>query len=495
MPTRARRVGSLDLVSVLILAALITSAVVTLGAPLIPIVQTHFGVTPELAQWSYTVTLLVGATVTPILGRMADGRHRRVSMIWVCLLVAAGCLISAAAPSFEFFLAGRALQGLGVSLVAMTIAVARDHVPSEKRVRVVALLSVTTAIGAGISYPVTTAVVEHLGLAAAFGGAAFLSFVVSLVAMAGLPRTAFSGPAARLDLPGALLLVLASGLGLLGISQGNRWGWLDARIAVLGVCSVVLLAAWLHTELRAVVPLVQLRLMKHRNVAAANVTAVLMGVSLYSTPALIGRVGLAPQSTGYGAGLTLTAIGLIMLPISFGNVLGNRLAASLTCRLGPRVSLALGGAVAALGPLVLTVGGAEPWQLVVAISLSAVGAGATFGAMPNLIVASVVPGETGSATSLNILLRTVGGAVGSAATAALLGANAGTVSGLPQRLGFQHAYLFCAGACLLSVVTSLTVPARRVTDVNAPLVSANHRFEPGRAVEPLPRPRCDRPER
>jgi predicted MFS family arabinose efflux permease len=449
------------LVPTLVATALISAAVVTLGAPLVPEIQAKFGVSEESAQWSYTITLLVGATCTPLLGRLADGGLRRPATIAVSGLVAAGCALSGLAPSFAVFIAGRSLQGLAVALVAMTIATARDHVAPARVPGMVALLSVTTAMGAGISYPLTTWVTETFGLAVAFVGAAVLSVLVTVAGCVGLPRA--SGPPRRrgVDVGGAVLLITGSAAGLLALSQGNAWGWLDPRVlALAGVC-VCALSSWWWVELRVTAPLVDLRLLRHRNVMAANLAAVLMGVSLYSLPVLISRMGQAPHATGYGAALGLTTIGLVMIAIAPGNLIGSWAAAILTAAVGPRFVLAAGGLLACAGPVVLIAGEGQVWVLVASITVSSLGSGATFGTMPNLIVAAVEPSDTGSATSFNLLLRAVGGALGSAGTAAVLGAHPGTLPGFATESGVNLALGLCAGACLASVIVSLTVPERR----------------------------------
>ena len=441
-------------------AALVSAAIVTLGAPLVPAVGDHFQVPQERAQWSYTVTLLVGATVTPVLGRLADGHRRRIAMILTCVAVAAGCVLSALARGYGVFLAGRAVQGLAVSLVAMTIAVARDHVPGRPGVRLVALLSITTALGAGVSYPLTTVVAQQFGLSAAYGLSAVLALLVTVAVMVGLPRTVDRGRPRGLDVPGAVLLAGGTAAALLVISQGNSWGWSSRRLLALAAASGVLLAGWVAVELRVRRPLVQLRLLVVRTVLIADLTALLMGVSLYSVPVLVSRMAQAPVGTGYGAGISLGLVGLLMTPIAAGNLVGARLAAAADDRFGPRAALGIGALVAGLGPALLLAGVTGVWGLLVAIGLSAVGAGATFGSMPNLIVASVGPAETGSATSVNILLRAVGGALGSAVTAALLGAHPGAVPGFASDTGVRLACLACAVTCLLAVAASAAMPAR-----------------------------------
>ncbi|MET8205909.1 MFS transporter [Streptomyces sp. NPDC005373] len=465
--------------ALLVCTALVSAAVVTLGAPLVPQVQQTFGVGTEASQWSYTITLLVGATLTPLFGRLADGRRRRPAMVVVCAVVTLGCAISAFGTQFGLFLAGRALQGIAVALVAMTIACARELFTGPATVRLVALLSITTALGAGAAYPLTTFVADHYGLRTAYGGAALLALLVTIAVAGGLPRAVPVDGAAQLDVPGAIVLIAATVCALLAISQGNSWGWSSAGVLALGGVALVLLLLWVRFELRTAHPLVELRLFARRNVLAAHLTGLLMGVSLYNTPVLITRVGLADRSSQFGVGLSLSAIGVVMVPIAICNYLSSRTATAVAKVWGRRIALAAGGVVGALGPLMLIEVDGRLSLLVASVVLTSCGAGATFGTLPGLIVDSVEPGETGSATSVNILLRAVGGAAGSAVTAALIGAAAGP-AGEATTTGLTWAALACAATSAASVVVSCCVPSRRA------------RTEPRlAAVEPVPLPRAD----
>ena len=64
--------------------------------------------------------------------------------------------------------AGRAMQGVGMALLPLAIAVARDALVGEPMNRAIALLSVTTVAGAGLGYPLTALVAEVGGLSAAY---------------------------------------------------------------------------------------------------------------------------------------------------------------------------------------------------------------------------------------------------------------------------------------------------------------------------------------
>jgi MFS family permease len=110
-----------------------TSAVVavvsSLGAPLLPSISTHMHVPLSSAQWSLTITLLVGTISAPVIGRLGDGPHRRETMIAGLSAVTLGGVVAALASSLLVLVVGRGLQGIGLGLVPVTMAAARDHFP------------------------------------------------------------------------------------------------------------------------------------------------------------------------------------------------------------------------------------------------------------------------------------------------------------------------------------------------------------------------------
>ncbi|MER5806153.1 MFS transporter [Streptomyces mirabilis] len=86
-----------------------------------------------------------------------------------------GSALAATAPAFGLLLVGRALQGVGMGLMPLTIAVAREHLPAERMRSGISSLSITTSVGAGLGYPVTGLIAQHLDYRAGFWFAALLS--------------------------------------------------------------------------------------------------------------------------------------------------------------------------------------------------------------------------------------------------------------------------------------------------------------------------------
>lgn len=448
------------LLPVLVFAAMVVSVVGTVGSPLIPTIAGAQGVTLGTAQWVLTVTLLVGAVAVPVTGRLGDGPYRR-GVILACLgLVAVGASISALAPSFLVLLVGRALQGLGQGLVPLTIATARGALPPERVRAAVAVLSVSTAAGAGLGFPVSGMIGEAFGYRTAFWFAALVAAAAcALVALVVPPAS--RATARPLDVPGALLLSAALLCLLLAVSQGRAWGWGSAPVLGLLAAAPVLGAAWARWELRAAHPLVDLRLLAIRPVLAADVAAVLLGVGLYALFSLVNRYVQTPPEAGYGFGASLVVTGLTLTPLSVGSVLTSRVGARIAPRVGPGRVLAIGALVAAADLTFLALARGELWRIFAATAVAGIGIGLTFATMPALIVRSVPPAETGSAASLNQVLIVVGGAIGSAASIAVLGSFTPPGQDLPLEAGYTVAFLAAAVVCVLAAGLSLVLMGER----------------------------------
>ena len=222
------------------------------------------------------------------------------------------------------------------------------------------------------------------------------------------------------------------------------------------------LAVWAIVELRTDQPLVDLRLARIRTVLCANLAAVLMAMGMYVGMALVNRLVQTPTGAGYGFGASLVTTGLLLLPLSAGSLISQPLARKLTDRFGMRIALACGAALVAATLLALAASHDALWEIAVVTCLLGVGVGSTFALMPALIVASVPPDRTGSATSLNQVLRSAGGSFGSALGITLLTAH--TVAGSPFPSDSGYALAFAAGglACLAAaVITLLLLPTAR----------------------------------
>ena len=186
----------------LVFLAVQSTAVASLGTPLLPTVQRAERVSLAASQWTLTITLLAGAVATPLMGRLGDGRLRRRTTVGAVAVMLAGCVLSALPAGFGVFLAGRALQGAGLGLVPLATAVARDDLPAARSRSTIVLIGVTTAAGIGLGYPLVGLLAQGLGLYAPFWFAAGLSAVALAAALVVLPDSPARPP--RVDVAGVI---------------------------------------------------------------------------------------------------------------------------------------------------------------------------------------------------------------------------------------------------------------------------------------------------
>ena len=459
----------------LVYTSLATTAVATLGAPIVPVIAAEQGVSLATAQWSLTATLLVGAVAAPVLGRLADGRHRRQWLVATLAATTLGCAISALSTGFAAMLVGRALQGTAYGVLAMCLAAIREHGLPERLPSRVATLSVTGATGVGIGYALIGGIAELLGYRGAFwfGGAVAASAIVAVLFV--LPaRAAGSRAGNRLDAAGALLLALGVTALLLAVGQGQKWGWGSAPVWTLLAGAAVTLVVWVRHERRVARPLVELRLLRHRAVLLADVSAFLLGVTMFMGFSVITRLAQAPppgraRRLGRGRRAAAGAAGA-----------GRAALQPARARRGaPRrdgAVLPIGVAIDRRADLILAAFHDHAWQLALAMLIFGAGVGSTFAAMPALIVEGVPHDETGSAMSFNALLRSVGGASGSALSAVLLSAYTPLGAAFPTEHGYTVAFLATAAlgvavfAALISARPRRAALAPAAEEVTAPLV-------------------------
>ncbi|MFD6292668.1 MFS transporter [Streptomyces sp. NPDC060205] len=471
------------LLPVLVYSSLCTAVVGSLGVLLIPAVAADQHITVSAAQWMLTANLLVGAVTTPVLGRLSDGPHRRRVLLFTLATVLTGSLLAATAHSFPQLLLGRALQGATYSVIPMAIASAHRLLPKERAPGAIAVLSVMTATGAGLGFPLTGLIAQHLDYHYAFWfAAAFIAPALVGVLLAypadrtsddrpSGDRTSPQGPAvrraARFDTPGALLLAAALTGGLIAVSQGSDWGWTSMTVLLPAGASLLLGAVWVWWEGRVAQPLVRLDLLRHADVVLAHVAAVSLGALMYVAFSATSAIAQAPSATGYGLALAPFLAGCAVLPLSLGSQLATQLQRGLVSRVGTRVPVLVAAAMVASANVGLALGHDRVYQLLVAMLLIGLGTGLAWVSIPVLLVPALPADELGSALGFNQILRTLGGALGSALTGAVLATHTTTGGGaFPTDSGYRAVFVIGAmagGVVLVLLVVHALLVRRRGT--------------------------------
>ena len=474
--------SSRALVPVLIFIGTVVAVISSLGAPLVPAIAERTGASLTDAQWSLTVTLLVGAVATPVVGRLGDGPRRRSVVLTVLALVTAGGALAALPLGLGWLIAGRALQGFGLGLTPVAIAIARDALSGGRSRSTVAALSVTVVAGLGLGYPTAGLIAELGGVHAAFWTGAAISLLALVCAAVVLP-SAPDAPARPLDVVGAVLLGAGLAGVLLALGEAETWGPRSPVLWGLAGGAVLVLALWLGWESRTPSPLVDLRLARGRVAGTAHVAALLVGLANYLLLATIPILAQAPADHGAGFGTSIVVAGLILLPFSLASVVAGRTARWIADRDLARAVLPSAALVQGAGFVLFLVARAELWQLFLVMAVAGFGVGAAFAAFPALIISTVPASETGSAMSLNQVLRYVGFATGSALTATILAAATPAGASSPADGGYRAIAIVGLAVCLLTAAATWLIPGRPAA---GPIVRPGERGPSGRTPGSAP---------
>ncbi|MET9992170.1 MFS transporter [Streptomyces mutabilis] len=441
------------LVPVLIAAGLLTALISSLGAPMVPALAQVHGVSVSAAQWSLTVTMLVGAVATPVIGRLGDGPHRRTVFLCCLALVLVGSVLPALPLGFPGLLAGRGLQGVGIALIPLAMSVARDALAPRRARSTLATLSVTSSAGIGLGYPVTGWLADRLGPQAAFWPAAAATATALAAAFLVLPPPA-SRTSRPLDLAGGAMLATGTTGLLLVLTQGRTWGWTSPAALGVGAGTVLLLLLWGRHTLRREHPLIDLRLMKDRSVFVADLNGLLSGVALSITFSLVTRYVLTPVDSGYGFGASVLTAGLMLVPFAAASLITGQAIRMLPGRLPLDRLLPLGCLLSLGGTGLFVVTRDTLGQIATAMGVLGLGTGIAVAVMPALIVRAVPKSETSSALGVNQVLKFLGYSIGSALSAVLLEQGVA-----PDALPSDTAYTVAGlAACGMWVVAALAGP-------------------------------------
>jgi len=166
-----------------------------------------------------------------------------------------------------------------------------------------------------------------------------------------------------------------------------------------------------------------------------------------------------PRRAGYGFAATVTQAGLYMLPSTMTMLVVGWLAGHLHRRFGSKPPLMAGCGFAGASFVLFAAAHAHPGEVYVASALLGVGIGLAFAALGNLIVQAVPPGQTGVASGMNTVMRTLGGALGGQISATFIVEN--TAHGYPTLTGFTDTFVMATGFLVVCVFAGLLVPGSR----------------------------------
>lgn len=379
----------------------------------------HLPINRDLGKAPWIVTgYLLGYTVAmPIVGRVADV-FGRVRVFVACLLIfCAGSVLTAVAPNFWFLVGARAFQAIGGGgLLPVGLAIAADVTRARRALALGALAAANN--GSTFIGPVWGAAIAGVWSWRALFWLNLPLVLPMIVAAPLLARDAGARGWRTLDWRGAALLIAGLTAVTVALTDDGANPRPLAVSLALGAAGAVVLLWFVRTELVAREPMIDLRSLRARPVAAAMLAYFLVGGALITALVNVPLMtdALYGQSTTQG-GLNLMRL-LLLLPI--GGVAGGWLAT----RAGYRATVLLGLALACAGFLWMRAWPFTPrepnalppstWHLWGALGLAGFGLGLCDGPIVATIVDAVHERQRATASALLLVVWTAGMIVGMA---------------------------------------------------------------------------------
>jgi MFS family permease len=448
--------------------AMLSSSVV----PALPTLQHALHTSETGVTWLLTAYLLSASVGTAILGRLGDMYGKERLLLVTLVILAAGTLLAAVSSSLGVMILARFIQGASGGIFPLAFGIVRDEFPRQKVPGSIGLLSAIRGAGAGVGIVLSGVIVEHLNYHWLFWIPLLATIVAAVATWRFIPESPIRVPG-RINWLAAALMTAGISTVLLAISQTSSWGWGSARTLGLILLGVIISIAWIAVEVRSRNPLIDMTMMRIRGVWTTNLAAFLLGAGMYSSFIVLPQFAQLPKSTGFGFGSSVVVSGLYLLPSTIGMTIFGLSAGRISRRFGSRAALLAGTAFTTSSFALLAVAHSHPYDLLIAAGLLGVGIGLAFAALGNLIVQAVSNRQTGVASGMNTVMRTLGGALGGQLSATFIASH--TAHGQPTVSGFTETFLMATGFLLVCLLAGALVPRGRTEEANQ---------DPGRSEVP-----------
>lgn len=435
-----------------------TTVMVALDATIVNVALTPIGKSLHSGagiEWVMTAYILAVCASQPATGWLAD-RFGRKQVLLTCLgAFVAASFLCALATTLPMLLAFRVLQGLGGgAIMPVGMAIAMELFPKERQGRAMASWAIAAmlapTVGPTVGGWLITALSWHwLFLINLPIGAVALTMGIKVIPQVGhRERRSF-------DLPGLLLGSGGLSLTVLGVGQGNQWGWRSSATLLALSIGVVLLVLFVLHEQRTPEPLVHLELLAMPLFRYATLTALTINGAQYA------RVVFMPLELEGLRGYSALRVGLLFaLPSAFA-ALGMGIGGRLVDRIGPRKPIVYGCLGMCLPLLVMSrfTLGTSDWVMVVVMCVQGVAWGIS--TSPSMVAGlrTLPPQLVAHGTSMRSLATQVSGAVSIAMLGAVVAARAGNrPSPAHAQASFGTVFVVAAGMVLVAMLFAFKLP-------------------------------------
>src|SRR5659263_56621 len=404
-------------------------------------------------EWVVMAYLLTITSLLLSLGRISDMIGRKTIFAGGLAVFTLGSGLCAFSTTEGQLILFRIFQGIGAAMLMATgVAIITHAFPPRERGKAMGLIGTVVSIGSMTGPVLGGFLIQRVGWQYIFLINIPVGIVGTIMALKVL-HTDEKIKGQSFDIPGALALFIGMVSLLLALSEGQEKGWGSIFIIFLFVSSLVFFTIFVLIETKTKQPALDLRHFKNKQFAAANISALISFMAMFSVILLmpfllLKKLNYSPEK----AGLVFMSVPLVMSIVS-------PISGWLSDKTSSHVLSSIGIGISTLSILSLSYLNGGSSFMDVALSLSFLGLGMGLFHPPNnsIIMGSLPKEQLGIAAGIMGTMRNMGMVIGVAVSGAVFsnrfvfyGNNESSF--LPA---FKDAYIVSAIICGIAVIVSL----------------------------------------
>jgi MFS family permease len=377
--------------------------------PALPDLQKEFSVGYDLIAWVLTIYLFTGAITTPIIGKLGDLYGKKKLLLVSMVIYAIGVTFSGFAPNISILLTFRAIQGIGISMFPLAFSIIRDEFPRNRIPLAQGLISAMFSVGSSMGLVVGATITQLFDWRMTYHSVIPIVFLLLFLVRMKVRESKIS-IGGKVDFLGTSFFALCVLSFLIALTRLNDLGWSSLEILGLFSSSFLFLFVFLIIERRSKSPMIDLSLIRSRNVLIPNIVITVVGLTMFMMFQSISVFVRSPPPIGFGSSVVET--GVILVPFSLVSLILAPLSGILISKVGSKGPSSLGMLIAGIGFLIMAFIHESQIQLGLGITVIAVGMSLTQVGLITMLVLSVSQNITGITTGINSLFRIIGSVIG-----------------------------------------------------------------------------------
>lgn len=384
----------------------------------LPDMMGNLGASLDEIAWVSTGYILASVIVIPLTGWLGDFLGRNRYFVGSVVLFTFSSFMCGSSHSLGALIFWRVVQGVGGgALMTVSQAVLLEAFPREEAGMAMALFGLGVMVGPTIGPTLGGWLTDNYGWPWIF----YINIPVGIMAAVMIAMyvrdSAHQKKPATIDYMGISLLIVSVGALQYLLEYGQRDDWFDSKlICVLAVLGIVGGAMLVWREFRARHPVIDFRVLRHRQMWVGTVLGVVMGVGLYAMSFTL------PVFMQSNLRMTAEQTGIAMLPGAIATAVAMAVVGRLSSKFDPRILITAGALVFAYAAWELSriTGQSGPGDFFWPLIWRGVGLGLMFVPLTVITLAELSPKELPQGTGLYNFFRQLGGSFGIAGIATLL---------------------------------------------------------------------------